>query len=319
MRTSGDEQENKQEDQDEGDDPKHLRPAWCAGITVRVSHVRIPCRARCNLLTVEASRSNVRGPVKKNKLRIATLVLLFAPTFAWALDHDNLDPNRPISMEDAYAIPKGEIGLEGGVRFNDRRAGRTRFVFQPQIIYGAFDNAQIEIQGDLFTEPSSVVGANKSGDLHLGLLYNFNTETLSLPAFAVRVEADLPTGEASRGVDGQVTGIVTRSFGRLRGHFNAGYTFLGSPQGLERSGAYRLIAAVSYPIGYPHRFRETLIVDVYSRQSDLVGQRNNTGIEVGLRHQLSSRIVLDGGLGTEFYGPADRSAVTGTVGISVGF
>ena len=36
-----------------------------------------------------------------------------------ALDHDNLDPNRPIGMEDAYAIPKGEIGMEGGVRFND--------------------------------------------------------------------------------------------------------------------------------------------------------------------------------------------------------
>ena len=49
-------------------------------------------------------------------------------------------------MEDAYAIPKGEIGLEGGVRFNDRREGRTNVTFQPQIIYGAFANTQIEIQ-----------------------------------------------------------------------------------------------------------------------------------------------------------------------------
>jgi hypothetical protein len=45
---------------------------------------------------------------------------------------------------------------------------------------------------------------------------------------------------------------------------------------MDRNGAYRMIAAVSYPIGYPTRFRETLIVDVYTRQSDLVGQRNNT-------------------------------------------
>ncbi|HLZ35675.1 MAG TPA: hypothetical protein VKP13_16840, partial [Nitrospira sp.] len=60
------------------------------------------------------------------------------PVTGFALDHDNLDPNRPIGMEDAYAIPKGEIGLEGGVRFNDRREGRTRVTFQPQIIYGAF-------------------------------------------------------------------------------------------------------------------------------------------------------------------------------------
>ncbi|MCX5723982.1 MAG: hypothetical protein NTX84_05590 [Nitrospirae bacterium] len=253
-------------------------------------------------------------------LRLPLLMLLgLLPTPLLALDHDNLDPNRPIGMEDAYAIPKGEIGMEGGVRFNDRREGRTRVTFQPQIIYGAFDNAQIEIQGDLFTEPNSLVGASKSGDLHLGLLYNFNTETLVLPALAIRVEADLPTGVNSRGVDTQVTGILTRSFGRLRAHLNAGYTVLGLPKGQERPGAYRAVAAVSYPLGYPDSFCDTLIASVYTRESDLRGQRNHTGVEVGIRHQLTSRLVVDAGLGTEFAGPADRAAILGTVGLSVGF
>ena len=247
------------------------------------------------------------------------LASLLLPQTGAALDHDNLDPNRPIGMEDAYAIPKGEIGLEGGVRFNDRREGRTRVTFQPQIIYGAFDNAQVEIQGDLMTEPNTLAGGNKSGDLHLGLLYNFNTETLALPAFAARVEVDLPTGVNSKGVDTQMTGILTRSFGRLRVHLNAGYTVLGAPQGQERPGAYRAVAAASYPLGYPTSFRDTLIASVYTRQSDLRGQRNNTGVEIGLRHQLTSRIVLDGGIGTEFDGPSDRAALLGTVGVSVGF
>ncbi len=249
----------------------------------------------------------------------AVMLLLWPPTISRALDHDNLDPNRPIGMEDAYAIAKGEIGMEGGVRFNDRREGRTRVTFQPQIIYGAFANTQIEIQGDLFTEPNTLVGANKSGDLHVGVLYNFNTETIDLPAFAARVETDLPTGVNSKGVDTQLTGIMTRSFGRLRAHLNAGYTILSSPQGQERPGVYRAVAAMSYPLGYPSSFLDTLIVSVYTRQSDLRGQRNNTGVEVGLRHQLTSRIVLDGGLGTEFYGPSDRAALLGTFGVSVGF
>lgn len=222
-------------------------------------------------------------------------------------------------MEDAYAIPKGEIGLEGGVRVNDRRQGRTRVTFQPQIIYGAFYNAQVEIQGDLFTDPHQLVGANKSGDLHLGLLYNFNTETIRWPALAVRVEVDLPTGVNSKGVDTQFTGILTRSFGRLRAHLNAGYTILSLPQGQERPGAYRAVAAVSYPLGYPTSFRDTLIASIYAREADLRGQRTHTGVEVGLRHQLTSRIVLDGGLGTEFSGPADRAALLGTMGLSVGF
>ena len=258
-------------------------------------------------------------PVLRPIIPFVVFMLGLWPLPSFALDHDNLDPNRPIGMEDAYAIPKGEIGMEGGVRFNDRRESRTRVTFQPQIIYGAFDNAQIEIQGDLMTEPNSLVGATKSGDLHLGLLYNFNTETLQVPAFAVRVEADLPTGVNSKGVDTQMTGILTRSFGRLRAHINAGYTILGSPQGQERPGAYRAVAAVSYPLGYPDSFRDTLIASVYTRQSDQRGQRNNTGCEIGLRHQLTSRVVLDAGLGTEFYGPTDRAALLGTVGVSVGF
>jgi hypothetical protein len=151
------------------------------------------------------------------------------------------------------------------------------------------------------------------------VLYNFNTETIQLPAFAVRVEADLPTGVTSRGVDGQVTAFSLDLSNGCEFTSMLANTVVGQAQGMERNGAYRMIAAVSYPIGYPTRFRETLIVDVYTRQFDLVGQRNNTGLEVGLRHQLSSRVVVDAGVGTKFYGPADRAAATGTVGLSVGF
>jgi hypothetical protein len=238
---------------------------------------------------------------------------------SWALDHDNLDKNRPLQIEDAYPIAKGEIALEGGTQFNDRRQGRTRVTFQPQILFGAFYNTQLEIGGDLFTEPTSVAGPEKSGDLRVGALYNFNTETLALPAFAVKLDLEFPTGVRSKGVDSTVGGILTRSFGRWRTHLNAEYTIVSSAGEGERNGLYRVVVGVSYPLGYPMRFRETLIADVFTRQSDLSGGRNPTGVEVGLRHQFSSRIVLDGGIGTEFSGPSDRSAFFGTVGLSFGF
>lgn len=257
--------------------------------------------------------------MKQNTAGIAVLVLLMLPTFVWALDHDNLDPNRPIAIEDAYVLPKGEIGVEGGVVFNDRKQGKSRFTFQPQIIYGAFANTQIELMTSLFTEPMTVVGDDKSGDLSVGVLYNFNTETLSLPAFAARLELGFPTGVNSKGVDTELTGVMTRSYGRWRTHVNAGYTFLGSPQGRERTGTYRVVAAVSYPLGYPTSFRDTIIANVFTRQSDLVGQRNPTGLGIGLRHQVSSRVVFDTGVGTEFAGPPDRSIFFSTIGLSVGF
>ena len=250
---------------------------------------------------------------------IAILAPVMLPTVALALDHDNLDPNRPIAIEDAYVIPKGEIGVEGGVTFNDRKEGKGRFGFQPQIIYGAFENMQLELMTGLVTEPTTVAGDDKSGDLSVGVLYNLNTETIDLPAFAVRAELGFPTGVNSKGVDTELTGVMTRSFGRWRTHVNVGYTFLGSPQGQERSGTYRVVAAVSYPLGYPTSFRDTIIANVFTRQSDLAGQRNPTGVGLGIRHQVSSRVVFDAGLGTEFYGPADRSVFFSTMGLSIGF
>jgi len=257
--------------------------------------------------------------VARNLLRVVILVVVMIPTALYALDHDNLDPNRPIAIEDAYVIPKGEIGIEGGVTFHDRKEGKSRFGFQPQIIYGAFENMQLEIMTGFLTEPTTVVGDDKSGDLSVGLLYNLNTETINLPAFAVRAEVGFPTGVHSKGVDTELTGVMTRSFGRWRTHVNVGYTFLGSPQGQERSGTYHVVAAVSYPLGYPTSFRDTIIANVFTRQSDLVGQRNPTGVGVGLRHQVSSRVVVDAGLGTEFIGPSDRSVIFSTVGLSIGF
>ena len=119
-------------------------------------------------------------------IRVSLLLgFLLLPTAVSALDHDNLDPNRPIAIEDAYVVAKGEIGVEGGVVFQDRKQGPSRFVFQPQIIYGAFANTQIEIQSNLLTDPNSVVGTDKSGNLRVAALYNFNTETIALPALPV--------------------------------------------------------------------------------------------------------------------------------------
>jgi hypothetical protein len=52
----------------------------------------------------------------------------------------------------------------------------------------------------------------------LSRLYNFNQETLTLPAFGVKLELNLPTGVKSAGVDLAVKGLVTKSFDRLSLH-----------------------------------------------------------------------------------------------------
>src|SRR5207249_3348204 len=99
--------------------------------------------------------------------------------FAWALDHDNLDKNRPVQIEDAYSIPKGEIALEGGARFNDRWQGKTRFVFQPQVLYGAYYNTQLESEG-IFSPSRPRSKGPRSPGIYVLVSYTTSTPRRSL-------------------------------------------------------------------------------------------------------------------------------------------
>ncbi len=252
-------------------------------------------------------------------LLIILLVLVSWHSWAWALDHDNLDQNRPLQIEDAYPIAKGEIGIEDGVLYRNLKQGSSHWEPHLQILYGAFYNTQIGIGGNLVKELTPTDETKQFWNLNLEGLYNFNTETLTIPALALKLELEFPTGENSGRIDTTLGGLLTRTWGRVRTHLNLEYTFIGSAQTGERNGAYRVLWGVNYPLGYPMRFRETLIGDIFARQSEKNGEDNIAGIELGLRHQLSPRVVLDGGIGTEFSGPSDRSRILGTVGLSVGF
>jgi hypothetical protein len=171
----------------------------------------------------------------------------------------------------------------------------------------------------LSTDPHEIDERPKSGDVRVSALYNFNQETLSIPAFAVKVGTDAPTGIDSRGFAVEAKGIVTKSFERLSLHFNGGYHFLTDAGRGERDGRYELVLGGSYPVGAPKFTRATLVADVFTEQSVHRGEPNVVGTELGLRYQLTPRVVWDVGVGTEFAGPADRSRFSFTTGLSFGF
>lgn len=237
----------------------------------------------------------------------------------WAVDHNNLDEGRPLRLEDAYPIAYGELSVETGPRFNLNRRSADRFSFPVEILYGACWNLHLGLGSTPATEPRTIDEPEKSGDLRAFALYNFNQETLRLPALAVKVSLDFPTGVRSRGVHTKLKGMVTRSFGPTRAHLNVGYEFIGHAREGERNGRYEVILGVQYPLGYPRHFNTTLLADVFTQQAVRSGESNPTGIEVGVRHQIAPLVVIDTGVGTEFAGPAKRTPFFATVGVSVGF
>jgi hypothetical protein len=248
---------------------------------------------------------------------LIVVVLMTAP--AWAIDHKNLDEGRPLRLEDAYAISTGEIAVEGGAGFRLLRRGSDQGVFPIEVLYGALPNFQIGVGTTLFTSPHDLDDRPKSGDLAFSALYNLNQETLTLPAFGIKLGLGLPTGVDARGYAVELKGIVTKSFERLSLHFNAGYEFLTAIRDDERDGRYELALGFSYPVGAPQFTRATLVGDVFAEQAGHRGGSTTVGTEIGLRFQLTPRIVWDVGVGTEFAGPGDRARLFGTTGFSFGF
>ena len=252
-------------------------------------------------------------------LGVCLMFSTVAVTEVSAIDHTNLDEGRPLRLEDAYAIANGEIAVEAGIGFTVPRRGNTRGVFPVELLYGALPNLQIGLGTLLSTDPREIDDRPKSGDLRFSALYNFNQETITLPALAIKLTLDAPTGVGAHGVAIEVKGIITKSIERFSLHLNTGYEFLTSARDDERDGRYKLALGASYPLGAPQFTRATLIGDVFAEQATRRGEPTTVGTELGVRYQLTPRLVWDGGLGAEFAGPSHRSAFFLTTGFSFGF
>jgi hypothetical protein len=256
----------------------------------------------------------------RKEIVVAVLGIIVAVAgVAEAVDHKNLDEGRPVRIEDAYPIAQHEISVETGAGFALLKHGPNRGVFPIEVLYGALPNLQVGLGSVLFTDPRDFDDRPKSGDLRASALYNFNQETLTLPAFAAKLSVTAPTGIDGHGWGIELKGIVTKSIDRLSFHFNGGYEFLTDPTRTERDGRYELALGASYPIGAPKFTRATLVADVFADQPATRGESTIVGTEVGLRYQLTPSIVWDVGIGTEFAGPASRSVFFATTGLSFGF
>ena len=101
---------------------------------------------------------------------------------AHAADHNNLEEGLPVEVEDAYptAYTNTEFQLQG--RYERTSKGDDQFVLRPALEYGFAPNWQGKIELPFRLGEGDTRG---SGDIGLELFHNFNTETLSTPAFAL--------------------------------------------------------------------------------------------------------------------------------------
>ncbi|MBH8566412.1 transporter [Nostoc sp. CENA67] len=252
------------------------------------------------------------------------LATLFAPN-AQAVDHNNIDANRPLSFDDAESIGYREQAIElGGVISlpRDRSLGGE---FEIEYLYGFAPNTHLNIGID-----PSVGGRADSndtrfdpGNISVGVFHNFNREYNNTPAFAVRADAYFPTGRDSKGVDFRLRGIASKTVGQYdRLHLNLDLNVNTSPDSDESSVIPGIILGYSKPLGYPRRFDRTFVAEVGVRDSEEKGEGAIVSAGVGLRQQVGYQSVLDLGLKGDIAGSdgdGERSQLRLVAGYSVAF
>jgi len=252
----------------------------------------------------------------------AFVVLVAHP--ARAVDHFNIDANRPLSFDDAESIAFGEMSLEVGAALtlpNERDVGGE---FDVEFLYGFAPNTHFSIGID------PVVGGRADsedtdfdpGDLSVGIFHNFNREYGNTPAFAVRADTYFPTGDDSQGIDFRLRGIASKTVGQYdRMHLNLDLNVNTETEEEERSVVPGVILGYSRPLGYPRRFNQTGLAELGVRLGDEEGTDAVVTAGIGLRQQVGYQSVLDIGLQGELATGEDdqRDQLRLVVGYSTAF
>jgi hypothetical protein len=218
-----------------------------------------------------------------------------ASRLAAQIDYRNLDAERPVATEDAYALERHAFELLVPFRTERERSGDRRHLVPLEIEYGIFDNTQVGI--GLPIGGLNAVGTDTEwgvAGLEVFGLYNFNTEAPVLPALSLGADLMLPVGSLA-GDEARMSlkAVATRSWGLTRAHLNVMGSFgAEDAPGIEFAPRWRLSLA-----GDRTLLRQSvLVVGELLAQRPVEGAPVEVNAAVGTRYQLSPTFVIDAGL-----------------------
>lgn len=249
---------------------------------------------------------------------LAAAVTLAGLAFAapsHAADHTNLDENLPVTIEDAYTIPYNGIEAQGFFSYDRNRIGsRGRgargsdaLSFTPRVEAGLLRNFQASIAVPYRLGNAS---GTKQGDVNVQGLYNFNNETLYLPALSLGAGVIQPYGYERGGTETQVKFVASKSIGSFgtsyvprQLHLNAIWFHNYDPLRLDDSRERRDRYLVGVGYSQPVTNDAVVVADIYRQELRERGRAENM-VEVGARYQLTPQTVFSSSIGTGF---GDRS------------
>ena len=246
---------------------------------------------------------------------IGTLLLVAA--FASGQQLSDLEPNRPVAMEDARPVSYREFSGSADYTYNIRRGGLNDDGPGFSLLYGALRGLEVGGSVAYLTRPGrNAARGVSSGDIVLHALYGIRTESEQWPALAIRAGVEFPTGLDSKGTDLHLAGLATRSFESFRVHANFLYTRLGATEPFEHTERFQGILGFDTIVSSHGLTNTLLIADANIRSNPVRGGNIIATAEAGIRQRIGSQTIFFFGAGTDVTGGQDRARLRLRAGLS---
>ncbi len=190
-----------------------------------------------------------------------------------------------------------EMELEG--EWVTGGGGDDDFEFTPNLKYGLNDDMYLEVEVLPLTIGDGEDEGN--GDIAVQLFNQFTRESETLPAIAAWIEARLPTGEGSSGVDGELHLNLTKTIAPdIRGHFE-GFTKTANG-GRGDDGDNRRSFQWGAGVGLDYQVDDLTIctINYLNSSSEQYGNSNQQIIELGGVREIAQnqhlKVAVDVGL-----------------------
>jgi len=141
-------------------------------------------------------------------------------------DYYNTDRGRPVYIEDAYTTERYAFELKLAPARMEWMDGAASWEIEPELAYGLLPRTHVEVGVPIaFSADERVAQRKGVAGLEVSLMHNFNTETRTLPALALRADVLAAVGpRAPERTYATLTGMLTRTFRVMRIHLNGQVT-----------------------------------------------------------------------------------------------
>jgi hypothetical protein len=244
---------------------------------------------------------------------LVTLLLLATTTSPLAAQTDfyNLDKDRPLRVEDAYATKRWAFELQvSPFTLSQDRSDLLRFAPSIELKHGILPGVEVSVGSHLEWDRLAGETSTGLGSVEISTLANLWVESGTLPAVGVRATGHLPT-DSDDSSWAEVRLLATRGLaGPVRAHVNGAW--LG---GDGRTDDWWAGLALDYVLPFHHTLllAETWIAEPRSAGGAAADRVLHS--RLGLRHQLSPTLALDGGVGRGWSGETRQDWFV-TVGIA---